>query len=342
LEHAAKVHVVDSHTGGEPTRIVIAGGPDLGNDSLESRLRLFRDHHDHFRSAVVNEPRGSDALVGGLLCEPLDSSSSAGVIFFNNVGYLGMCGHGTIGLAVTLAHLGRIKPGVHFIETPVGVVRATLHEDSTVTVANVPSYRLAKNVSVEVEGSGIVTGDIAWGGNWFFLTSDKPVPLTFANVDLLTDFAWRVRQALSSNGITGECGAKIDHIEITGEAFGHNAHSRNFVLCPGKSYDRSPCGTGTSAKLACLYADGKLREGQIWIQESITGSIFEGSVVVRHGSVHPSIKGSAFVNAEAHLILNEHDPLIWGIRSSDSRERGNRSTVSSGLVHSQQVGPAVP
>jgi len=337
LEQDAKVHVIDSHTGGEPTRIVIGGAPDLGNGSLESRLQLFRDRYDHFRSAVINEPRGSDALVGGLLCDPLDSSSSAGVIFFNNVGYLGMCGHGTIGLAVTLAHLGRIKPGVHFVETPVGVVRATLHQDSTVTVANIPSYRLAKNVSVKVEGFGTVAGDVAWGGNWFFLTSDKPVPLVLANVDLLTDFAWRVRQALSSNGITGECGAEIDHIEIIGEASGPFAHSRNFVLCPGKSYDRSPCGTGTSAKLACLYADGKLREGQVWIQESITGSIFEGSVVVRDGSIYPSIKGSAFVNAEAYLILDEKDPLIWGIHTPGPFAVTAAQTAHPGLVDARHV-----
>jgi 4-hydroxyproline epimerase len=327
LEPATKVYVVDSHTGGEPTRAVIAGGPDLGSGPLESRLKLFRDRYDQFRSAIVNEPRGSDALVGALLCEPVESSSSAGVIFFNNVGYLGMCGHGTIGLAVTLAHLGRITPGVHFIETPVGRIRATLHEDSTVTVANVPSYRLAKNVSVEVDGFGTVTGDVAWGGNWFFITSDKPVPLALINVDPLTDFAWRIRQALSSNRITGERGSEIDHIEIVGEASGSHAHSRNFVLCPGKSYDRSPCGTGTSAKLACLYADRKLRAGEVWIQESITGSLFEGSVMLRNGSIHPSIKGSAFVNSEAHLIFDERDPLVWGIRNADFLSRDGRVTA---------------
>jgi 4-hydroxyproline epimerase len=241
-----------------------------------------------------------------------------------------MCGHGTIGLAVTLAHLGRIKPGVHSIETPVGVVHANLHEDLTVTVRNVPSYRRATNVSVNVGGFGRVTGDVAWGGNWFFLTSDKPVPLALENVDTLTEFTWSVRQALSSNGITGEQGAEIDHIEITGEPFGPHAHGRNFVLCPGKSYDRSPCGTGTSAKLACLYADGKLREGQVWIQESITGSVFEGSVTARDGIVHPSIKGSAFVNAESHLILDERDPLLWGIRKSPSPVNSDQRSREAG------------
>ncbi len=294
--------------------MVVAGGPSLGNGSLSDRLPLFRTKYDHFRSAIVNEPRGSDAVVGALLCEPIDRTCSAGVIFFNNVGYLGMCGHGTIGLVVTLAHLGRISPGVHRIETPVGIVQARLHNNAEVTVSNVPSYRLLSDVSVDVSGFGSVKGDVAWGGNWFFLTGDCPVAITLGNVSPLSDFAWQIRQALTAAGITGEGGAVIDHIEITGKATIPGAHSRNFVLCPGRSYDRSPCGTGTSAKLACLYMSGKLREGDVWIQESVTGSVFEGSITLRDGLIHPHIKGSAFVNAEASLILDARDPLQWGIR----------------------------
>jgi 4-hydroxyproline epimerase len=309
------IHVVDSHTGGEPTRVVIAGGPPLGNASLQDRLEIFRSGYDHFRSAIVNEPRGSDAVVGALLCEPVDSSCSAGVIFFNNVGYLGMCGHGTIGLAVTLAYLERIQPGSHRIETPVGVVTVELHGPNDATVCNVPSYRLSKGVQVEVEGIGTVTGDIAWGGNWFFLVNSTPCPLEVQNVEALTDYTWRIRSALSTHGIAGAEGKEIDHIELFSAARDQHAQSRSFVLCPGKTYDRSPCGTGTSAKLACLYADGKLREGEVWRQESVIGSVFEGSVVIRNGAVHPLIRGSAFVNSEAHLILDERDPFRWGIQS---------------------------
>lgn len=309
-----KIRVIDSHTGGEPTRLVISGGPELGSGPLVERLQRFRSEYDTFRSAVVNEPRGSDVIVGGLLCEPVDPDCAAGVIYFNNVGYLGMCGHGTIGLVVTLSHMGNIKPGQHRIETPVGTVTAELHKDGQVTVNNVASYRLAANVAVEVPGYDRVQGDVAWGGNWFFLVREHRLELRLKNVEELTNFTWAIRQALAAGGITGKGGAEIDHVELYGRSHLAGVNSKNFVLCPGKAYDRSPCGTGTSAKMACLYADGKLREGEVWKQESIVGSVFEGTVRVRDGQVYPSIKGSAFVNAEAELILDKRDPFCMGIR----------------------------
>jgi 4-hydroxyproline epimerase len=309
-----RVQIIDSHTGGEPTRLVIAGGPDLGSDNLAQRLERFRENHDEFRSAVVNEPRGSDVMVGGLLCAPVDSGCAAGVIFFNNVGYLGMCGHGTIGLVATLAHMKRIAPGEHRIETPVGVVSAILHENGEVTINNVPSYRSAANVTVQVPDYGEVTGDVAWGGNWFFLVRNPTMDLTLKNVDELTAFTWAIRAALRKNGIAGDNGKEIDHVELFAASDVPGVDSKNFVLCPGKAYDRSPCGTGTSAKLACLYADKRIKEGQTWRQESIVGSVFEGSVRIREGKIYPSIRGSAFVNAEAELILNPKDPLCMGIR----------------------------
>ena len=315
VQEPRRVRVIDSHTGGEPTRLVVSGGPDLGTGSLAGRLERFRSKHDDFRSAVVNEPRGSDVMVGALLCDPLDSASAAGVIFFNNVGYLGMCGHGTIGLVATLAYMKRIGPGAHKIETPVGTVTAILHASGEVTVNNVASYRSAADVSVDVPGYGKVRGDVAWGGNWFFLLRNHAMELTLRNVDELTAFTWAIRQALRDHGIAGADGEEIDHIELYGPSQLPGVDSRNFVLCPGKAYDRSPCGTGTSAKLACLYADGKIREGQTWKQESIVGSVFEGSVKVQDGKVHPSIKGAAFVNAEAELVLDPRDPLCMGIRA---------------------------
>ncbi|HKV78439.1 MAG TPA: proline racemase family protein [Candidatus Sulfotelmatobacter sp.] len=309
-----RVKVVDSHTGGEPTRLVVSGGPDLGRGALSERLEQFRNHHDSFRSAVVNEPRGSDVVVGALLCEPVDRTCAAGVIFFNNVGYLGMCGHGTIGLIATLAYLNRIASGEHRIETPVGVVSAELHESGMITVNNVASYRSAADVAVKVPGYGEVRGDVAWGGNWFFLVRKHDMSLALKNVDQLTTFTWAIRTALRASGITGDQGKEIDHVELFAQSQVAGVDSKNFVLCPGKAYDRSPCGTGTSAKLACLYADGKIKEGQVWKQESIVGSVFEGTVRVKDGKVYPSITGSAFVNAEAELILNPQDPLCMGIR----------------------------
>jgi len=309
-----RIKVIDSHTGGEPTRVVISGGPDLGYGALSNRIERFRTQHDDFRRALVNEPRGSDAVVGALLCAPVDDSCVTGVIFFNHVSYLGMCGHGTIGVVATLAHLNRIGPGAHRIETPVGVVVAHLDAEGQVEVANVPSYRLATKITVEVPGYGPVTGDVAWGGNWFFLVNDHGQELALENLGRLMDFTRRTREALARGGITGREGQEVDHVELFGPSQIPGVDSKNFVLCPGNTYDRSPCGTGTSAKLACLFADGNLSEGQVWRQESIVGSVFEGTVLVRDNVVHPRIKGSAFITAEADLIIDERDPFAVGIR----------------------------
>jgi 4-hydroxyproline epimerase len=312
------IRVIDSHTAGEPTRVVISGGPRLGSGTVAERLQRFAANHDGFRSAVVNEPRGSDVMVGALLMKPSNPECATGVIFFNNVGYLGMCGHGTIGVVATLAHLKRMAPGEHHIETPVGVVRATLHGDGRVTVMNVDSYRHRKDVTVDVPGFGPVKGEIAWGGNWFFLVERAPYDLTLANRDALTEYAWAIRCALRDQGITGAAGEEIDHVELFVPAPSPQVDSRNFVLCPGKAYDRSPCGTGTSAKLACLAADGKLAPGQTWRQEGILGTTFEGSYRLRNGSagaVIPSITGSAFITSENKLILQPGDPFPAGITS---------------------------
>jgi len=306
-----KIRIIDSHTGGEPTRVVVDGMPDLGRGSLAERRERFAREFDRYRAACINEPRGSDVIVGALLVEPADKSCTAGVIYFNNVGVIGMCGHGTIGLMITLAHMGRIRPGEHRIDTPVGVVTAILDRDGKVTVQNVPSWRRQKGVSVEVPGLGRVTGDIAWGGNLFFLVENHGQVLEIENVEALTDASWRIRQAVNAQGFPD-----VDHVELFGPA-ASPARARNFVLCPGKAYDRSPCGTGTSAKLACLAADGKLAEGEPWVQESIVGSRFEASyqwLDRASGKVSPRISGTAFITAESTLLLDERDPFCWGIR----------------------------
>jgi len=306
-----KIHVIDSHTGGEPTRVVVDGIPDLGGGSLAARRERFAKQFDRYRAAMVNEPRGSDVIVGALLVEPAEKNCTAGVIFFNNVGVIGMCGHGTIGLMVTLAHMGRIKAGEHRIDTPVGVVTATLTNDGKVAVQNVASWRAKKGATVEVPGLGPIAGDVAWGGNWFFLVEKHNQVLEKTNTEALTDASWRIRQAVNAQGMPD-----VDHVELFG-AGGHGANARNFVLCPGKAYDRSPCGTGTSAKLACLAADGKLAEGETWVQESVVGSRFAASykwLDRATGKIIPSIEGTAFVTAESTLLLDERDPFCWGIR----------------------------
>lgn len=306
-----RIRAIDSHTGGEPTRVIVGGFPDLGSGPMAERLKVFRRENDELRSAVVCEPRGHDAVVGALLCEPVNADSAAGVIFFNNVGYLGMCGHGTIGLVKTLEYMGRITAGTHKIETPVGTVEAELGDDGMVTITNVPSYRYSKDAAVEVPGYGKVIGDVAYGGNWFFLIGEHSQTLDLDHLEQLTDFSVAVRNALIENNITGADGAEIDHIELFSPT--PTADSRNFVLCPGLEYDRSPCGTGTSAKLACLYADGKLNEGETWQQESVIGSVFEGSVKIEDGKLIPTIRGTAHVTAELELILDPNDPYRFGI-----------------------------
>jgi 4-hydroxyproline epimerase len=314
-EQLQRIRVVDSHTGGEPTRIIVDGGPKLNSSNMSLRLEEFRRDYDYLRRALVNEPRGSEVIVGAILTEPVNEGSTAGVIFFNNVGYLGMCVHGTIGLIVTLFYLKKIGFGEHGVDTPVGTVRATLHETGEVTVANVPSRRTAKSVGVHVPGYGTVRGDIAWGGNWFFLVNEHAFELGLKCIDELTQFTWAIRQALAAKGIRGADGGEIDHIELFSPSSVAGIDSKNFVLCPGKAYDRSPCGTGTSAKLACLHADGKLQPGGIWRQESIVGSVFEGQVRVDNGHVVPIIKGSAHIISEADFIFDPADPLRYGIEA---------------------------
>lgn len=315
MSQQQKLRVIDSHTGGEPTRVVV-DGPDLGEGSLEERKVLMAAEYDWVRTACVNEPRGHEAMVGAILTPPTAPDCATGVIFFNNVGYLHGCVHGTIGVTVTLAHLGRIWPGIHRIETPVGVVEVELGDHGKVSVRNVPSYRYKAAVAVEVPNWGTVTGDIAWGGNWFFLIKDQGPKVEAGNIEALTDFSCAVRDSLEREGITGAKNGEIDHIEVFGPPGDpEEADSRNFVLCPGKEYDRSPCGTGTSAKLACLHAEGELEPGEVWRQASILDTVFEGAVEpLDGGGVIPQVTGSAWVNGETTMIFDGHDPFRFGIQ----------------------------
>ena len=308
-----RIRVIDSHTGGEPTRLVIDGGPELGEGPLAQRVQRFRDHFDSYRSAVVNEPRGSDPVVGALLVKPHDTRCSVGVIYFNNVGYLGMCGHGTIGLVESLRHTGQLKAGAHRIDTPVGPVEAVLESDGRISVTNVASFRQIQQAAVDVPGIGTVRGDVAWGGNWFFLVSEHGRVIDLHHIDALTEYSARVRAAVNAQGYP-----LVDHVELFAPPHHADAHSRNFVLCPGKAYDRSPCGTGTSAKLACLAADGKLAEGEEWIQESVIGSRFFARYRWSDrskGEIIPTITGTAHVTGEATLMLDPKDPFCFGIRA---------------------------
>lgn len=310
------MRVIDSHTGGEPTRLILSGGPDLGSGPLAERAARLEAEYSDFCASVLLEPRGHDAMVGALLLPPENPNSVAAVIYFNPVGNLGMCGHATIGTLATLHHLGRIDFGLHLIETPVGVVEAKLISPNRVVVENVASFRHARAVCLEVQGLGQITGDVAWGGNWFFLTPDYPADLESSNIAELSTAACAIRDALWAQGITGAKGAKIDHVEFLGAPQSSRGHGRNFVLCPGGAYDRSPCGTGCSAKLACLAEDGLLDPGTPWIQESIIGSTYTLSYRRNdRGQVIPRIEGEAHVTADATLHFGKDDPYRTGIRA---------------------------
>jgi 4-hydroxyproline epimerase len=311
------IEIIDSHTGGEPTRVVLSGLPDLGAGPLADRAARFTAMHDRWRRAVVGEPRSSEVVVGALLVPPVDPDSAAAVIFFNNAGTIGMCGHGTMGVVETLRFLGRIGPAAHRIETPVGSVTATLHEDRSVSVENVASYRLRADVSLNVPGVGRVMGDIAWGGNWFFLVKSPAPRVAPDSIDALRTQTDAIRRALDANGITGADGHMVDHIEMFCDSPTPGCNSRNFVLCPGFEYDRSPCGTGTSAKLACLAEDGLLKPGESWRQESVIGSTFDATyrweTDASSGRIVPTITGRAFVSGRGELLVDTEDPFGFGL-----------------------------
>jgi 4-hydroxyproline epimerase len=312
FEWPERIEVVDSHTEGEPTRVVIDGWPQPeGRTMAERRADLLR-RQDPLRRAVVCEPRGHDAVVGALLTPPVEPGSAAGVVFFNNAGGLGMCGHGLIGVVRTLEHLGRLGLGAIRIDTPVGTVAAELHDDGGVTLENVPAFCHARDVDLDITGLGRVRGDVAWGGNWFFLTELREPALDLANVAALTDATTRILVALRARGITGKNHVAIDHVELFGPPRRPDADARNFVLCPGLAYDRSPCGTGTSAKMATLAARGELAPHQRWRQESLTGSLFEGWIEEREGTIVPFIRGRAFVTGRATLLFDADDPFRGG------------------------------
>ncbi|ADB15935.1 proline racemase [Pirellula staleyi DSM 6068] len=308
-----RLRVIDSHTAGEPTRVLVDSKIDLGCGSMAERRARFQSDADRYRRALLCEPRGSEIMVGAIVCQPVDPTCLAGVIFFNNVGYLGMCGHGLIGVVRTLGYLERITAGDYLIETPVGLVPVSYDGKNGVSLENVASFRHQADVLLSVPGLGEVVGDVAWGGNWFFLVKTEIAPLEPSNVAILTRITTAIRDALRRESITGSDGSEIDHIELFAAPRDPHHDSRNFVLCPGGAYDRSPCGTGTSAKIACLASDQRLAPGETWRQESVIGTMFEGSYRIVEGAILPRITGEAFVTSDATMIIEANDPLAWGI-----------------------------
>jgi 4-hydroxyproline epimerase len=310
----ATIRVIDSHSEGEPTRVVIEGWPQPAGATMAERRDDLRARYDHLRRAVVCEPRGHDAIVGALLTPPVTSDATAGIIFFNNGTYLGMCGHGLIGVVRTLEYQGRVRPGTSRYDTPVGTVSAELSADGSVTIENVAAHCHATDVAVDVPGIGRVVGDIAYGGNWFFLTHLPDVIIGLDRARDLTRLTQSIQDALRAAGITGANGADIDHIELSAAPMRHDADARNFVLCSGGEYDRSPCGTGTSAIMAARHRRGQLALGEPWRQESVAGSLFTGWLTAGpNGTLIPHVRGTAFVTGEATLRFDPRDPFRGGL-----------------------------
>jgi proline racemase len=220
-----------------------------------------------------------------------------------------MCGHGLIGMLVALQHAGLVKPGLVRVDTPAGYIAAVLGANGEVTFDNVPSYRKHHELELYLPGIGNVPSDIARGGNWYCLIGQHEHTLELANVAQLTGYCTRVRRAVNDSGFP-----EVDHVELFGPSPTPGVNSRSFVLCPGGAYDRSPCGTGTSAKLACLAADNKLAPGAAWVQESIVGSTFRAKYRRQGDKIVPTIAGTAHVTADAMLLIDPTDPFAWGIR----------------------------
>lgn len=306
------LNVIDSHTEGEPTRILLEDDFDFGGGTVAEQATVFARDFDHLRRALMLEPRGSEIMVGAVCVPAADPKADLGVIFFNNVGVLGMCGHGTMGVVRTLHELNRLDGGAPItLETNVGLIHAEQHTDGSIEVENVPSHREHANVAA-VLSDRTVHADIAWGGNWFALVNDHGLAVEPPNIPALTTLAWEIRRTLNA------ADHPVDHVELLQQGTS-GANSRSFVLCPGGAYDRSPCGTGTSAKIACLAADGVLGPGDVWVQESIIGSRFRASYRLEDDVVIPSIRGRAWITGETTLHLDATDPFRFGIDPSTSQ-----------------------
>jgi 4-hydroxyproline epimerase len=312
-----RLRVIDSHTIGEPTRVVIdeslVAGLDLGMGSVRERRDRFRDRYDHVRSALVGDPRGTNAMVGVILVPPADPSCRFGAFCVNRVGYLDMCGHATIGLAVTLGSQRIIEPGSFRLETPAGVVGVMWHGGGAASFECVPPRRIAKGLALACDDGSRVTGDVATSGLWFFICRDHGLAVEPAAIPALTERAWSIRRALEARGITGDGGEVIDHVVLLGPPHEPGNDGRAFVLCPDGAFDRSPCGTGTSALVGCLLDDGILAEGRTWRQESVLGGVYEARIRREQGVAVPTVRGRAWLTAETTLHFAADDPYRIGL-----------------------------
>lgn len=333
LQFSQVIQAVDSHTAAEPTRVITGGLPMIRGATMADKRDELKRLHDPIRRSLVLEPRGHDAIILAYLLPPTHDDADLGVVFANDAGYLGMCGHGAIGLATTAVAMGlvaAVEPVTEItLDTPVGLIKCRVAVEGgrpkSVTITNVPSFLYRQRVVVDVHGFGKVAADIAYGGNWFaFVEADQlGLMVEKAHLPVLMQAAIAIREALVRDGVRGvhpDSGEEevIDHVKLFVPLDGEHHGARALTLCPGTAYDRSPCGTGTSAKLAVLHAKGELKTGEQFDSESVLGTRFAARVVAEttvgeFPAIVPEITGSAWITSFATFVIDPDDPCRHGI-----------------------------
>ncbi|MCX7884843.1 MAG: proline racemase [Caloramator sp.] len=325
------INAVDSHTMGEPTRIVIGGVPVIPGKTMPEKKAYLEKNLDHIRTAIMHEPRGHKDMFGSIITQPTKEEADLGIIFMDGGGYLNMCGHGSIGALTVAVELGMVPVKEPYtdvvLEAPAGLVKGKVKvEDGKakeVSIVNVPSFLYKQDVEVDVPEVGKLTIDISFGGSFFALvkSSDIAIDICTSNAQKLCDVGMKILKAVNEQVKVQhpvlEHIKSVDLVEIYGPAKNPKATLQNVVVFGQGQVDRSPCGTGTSAKLATLYAKGQLKINEEFIYESITGTMFKGRVLEEtkvgdYKAIIPEITGSAYITGFNQFIIDPEDPLKYG------------------------------
>jgi proline racemase len=330
---------IDSHTMGEPTRIIVKGFPELAGNTMMERKKYLEENFDHYRTALMLEPRGHKDMFGAILTEPISKEADLGVIFMDTGGYLNMCGHGSIGSSTVAVETGLVKVTEPYtevvLEAPAGLIQARIKVEKgkavETSILNVPAFLYLKDVEVEIDGYGKIPLDISFGGSFFAMINAEKIGLTLntENIGEITELGMKIIKKVNDTveikhpylDIT-----TVDLAEFYCSPTNAAANKKNVVIFGDNQVDRSPCGTGTSAKLALLYAKGELSIGEEFVYESITGSMFKGVITEEieingYKAVLPQITGSAYITGFNRWVIDERDPLkdgfIFGKRKAE-------------------------
>jgi len=323
---------IDTHTMGEPTRIITEGLPFIPGNNMMDKKNYLVEHFDYIRTMTMHEPRGHGDMFGAILMEPTKKEADIGVIFMDSGGYLNMCGHGSIGVSTILVDEGYVKveePITNItLDTPAGLVRAKVEVENKkakgVSIENVPAFLYKENIKIEISELGQVPVDISFGGSFFALVDSKYLNLKISleNIDEIIKLALIIREKINNKVKVIHPNIpdinKVDLVEIYGKPTNSIADLKNVVIFGAGQFDRSPCGTGTSAKLAYLHGKNKLKKNEYFVHESITGTMFKGRIleevkIGKYNGIIPEIKGRAFIIGYSHLIAQEEDPFKHGL-----------------------------